>query len=72
MKVQREQRPCRHCEARPVADALGLCAPCGASKGVRELYEKERGELWEHHLRTLARRARRRLPLGGLSLVETL
>jgi len=72
MKVRSEERPCRHCEARPALDARGLCTDCGGAKGIRKLYRMERGKEWERHLRALARRARRGLPLGGLSLAETL
>jgi hypothetical protein len=57
--------PCLHCERRPKAHYLGLCAPCAASRGVRLLYQKRRGwtPAWEAHLRRLTERARLRLPL---------
>ena len=60
-----EQEPCKHCERRPRATPLGLCARCDARGCVRLLYERTR---WltperEDRLRILAERARRRLPL---------
>jgi hypothetical protein len=56
---------CLHCERRPAADRLGLCAACAAIKGVRQLYARRQGwsSEWELHLRRLAERARQRLPL---------
>ena len=66
---------CRHCEHNPAESPLGLCRSCHDTKGIRRLYKISRnskGPEWERHLRTLARRARRGLPVGGLSLAETL
>jgi hypothetical protein len=56
---------CAHCERRPASDPLGLCGRCAASPGVRVLYRRRPGwtPAWEAHLRRLAARARRRLPL---------
>lgn len=56
---------CLHCERRPAAGGLGLCAHCKAVRGIRRLYVRRRGwtPQWEEHLRRLAERARRRLPL---------
>jgi hypothetical protein len=60
-----EQEVCKHCEARPRLTPLGLCGRCDGLDGVRLLYEKTRGLAPEREdrLRTLAERARRRLPL---------
>ena len=57
--------PCLHCERRPAASARGLCAACNAVRGIRVLYLRRRGwtPRWEAHLRRLAERARKRLPL---------
>jgi hypothetical protein len=57
--------PCKHCEARPRATPLGLCAECDGQVCVRLLYEKTRrlAPEREDRLRILAERARRRLPL---------
>jgi hypothetical protein len=66
---------CCHCERNPAESPLGLCGTCHQSKGIRRLYRprpKVRGPDWERHLRVLARRARRRLPVGGISLAATL
>jgi hypothetical protein len=71
----RRESVCRHCERRPAETPLGLCRPCDDTKGIRDLYRPRRtdkGPEWERHLRALARRARRRRPLGGISLAETL
>ncbi len=57
---------CLHCERRPAAGALGLCAACHARSCVRVLYEvRRRGWTpeWEAHLRRLTERAKRKLPL---------
>ena len=56
---------CLHCERRPRATPLGLCAACDAVPNVRVLYARRRGwtPRWEAHLRRLAARARLRLPL---------
>jgi hypothetical protein len=56
---------CLHCERRPRAERLGLCTRCAAVPGIRVLYERRRGwtPAWDAHLRRLAARARRRLPL---------
>ncbi len=57
---------CRHCERRPVAgNALGLCERCHGMRAIRRLYRPRAGcpPWWEEHLRRLAERARRRLPL---------
>jgi hypothetical protein len=56
---------CLHCERRPPATGLGLCAACNAVKGVPRLYVHRRGwtPAWEEHLRRLTERARLRLPL---------
>lgn len=58
-------QPCVHCEARPAADGLGLCADCRRCRGTRRLYRRRRGWTpeWEAHLRRLTRRAQLRLPL---------
>ncbi len=66
---------CRHCERRPATSLLGLCQVCQETRGIRRLYRSRRQDysrLWERHLEVLARRARRQLPLGGLSLASTL
>lgn len=66
---------CRHCERGPRESELGLCSRCQEAPRIRLLYRKRRtpyGVEWERHLRALARRARRQLPLGGISLTETL
>jgi hypothetical protein len=66
---------CRHCEQAPAESDLGLCRRCHETEGVRRLYRARRcnqGPEWERHLRVLARRARRGLPLGGIGLAETL
>jgi hypothetical protein len=57
--------PCVHCEARPAANGLGLCADCNGHFGTRMLYLRRRGWTpeWEAHLRRLTRRAQLRLPL---------
>jgi hypothetical protein len=59
------ESPCVHCEARPAADGLGLCADCNGRRETRVLYLRRRGWTpeWEAHLRRLTRRARLRLPL---------
>jgi hypothetical protein len=56
---------CLHCEKAAAANGLGLCPACNAMPGVRVLYLRRRGwtPRWELHLRRLARRARRGLPL---------
>jgi hypothetical protein len=57
---------CRHCERRAAADnGLGLCESCHRVRGIRRLYRPrdDRPPWWEEHLRRLAERARRRLPL---------
>ena len=56
---------CRHCERRAAGKALGLCELCHRVRGIRRLY-RPRDDCppwWEEHLRRLAARARRRLPL---------
>jgi hypothetical protein len=60
-----EPTPCLHCERRPRAGGLGLCARCKSVSGIRQLYVHRRGwaPWWEEHLRRLAERAKRRLPL---------
>jgi hypothetical protein len=60
-----EPTHCLHCERRPACGGLGLCARCQAVRGIRQLYVRRRGwtPQWEEHLRRLAGRARRRLPL---------
>ncbi len=66
---------CRHCERGLAVSSLGLCQKCQETKGIRRLYQvrrHSRGEEWERHLRVLARRARKGLPVGGISLSETL
>jgi hypothetical protein len=57
--------PCVHCEERPAANGLGLCADCNACRGTRQLYLRRCGWTpeWEAHLRRLTRRAQLRLPL---------
>jgi hypothetical protein len=56
---------CLHCEKAEAAGGLGLCPACHAVPGIRVLYVRRRGwtPQWELHLRRLADRARRRLPL---------
>jgi hypothetical protein len=57
---------CSHCERRPASDnRLGLCDRCHRVRGIRRLYRPRGDEppWWEEHLRRLAERARRRLPL---------
>ena len=57
---------CQHCERAPVgANALGLCDKCDGVRGIRRLYRPRDHcpPWWEAHLRRLADRARRRLPL---------
>jgi hypothetical protein len=57
---------CRHCERRPAGDnKLGLCERCHRVRGIRRLYRPRDAypPWWEEHLRRLAARARRRLPL---------
>jgi hypothetical protein len=66
---------CRHCERAPAETPQGLCRPCHDRRGVRRLYRgrsADKGPLWDRHIRALARLARRRRPLGGISLAETL
>ena len=60
-----EPNLCLHCERRPRASALGLCAECRAVRGIRRLYVRRRGwsESWEAHLLRLTERAQQRLPL---------
>ncbi len=67
-------RLCRHCERMMAESPLGLCQSCHGTRGIRHLYEvrKNRGPAWERHLRVLARRARKRQPVAGISLAETL
>ncbi len=62
---------CLHCEAAPATTALGLCARCGAQKGVRVLYIRRRGWTpeFEAHLMRLRRRAEQKLPLFDGPLV---
>jgi hypothetical protein len=56
---------CLHCERRPGVAGLGLCPACHASDYIRILYVRRRGwtPAWEAHLRRLADRAKRGLPL---------
>lgn len=57
---------CLHCERRPGADALGLCAVCVARPCIRVLYTVRRHgwtPAWEAHLRRLTERASKKLPL---------
>ena len=57
---------CLHCERRPAAGRLGLCAACEARCCVRVLYAvRRRGWTpeWETHLRRLTERAKKKLPL---------
>ena len=59
---------CLHCERRPAAAPLGLCAACRARGCTRMLYEvRRRGWTpeWEAHLRRLTERAKKKLPLFG-------
>ena len=59
---------CLHCERRPPAGALGLCAVCHGRPCIRVLYAVRRHgwtPAWEAHLRRLAERAKRGLPLFG-------
>jgi hypothetical protein len=59
--------PCLHCECAPAVNALGLCQDCNAAPRIRVLYLRRRGwtPRWEIHLRRLARRASKGLPLFG-------
>lgn len=57
---------CQHCERQPAGtNALGLCEACYRVRGIRRLYvpRDDCPPWWEAHLRRLAERARRRLPL---------
>lgn len=57
---------CQHCEgAAAGGNELGLCGTCYRVCGLRRLYEARDDwpPWWEEHLRRLAARARRRLPL---------
>jgi hypothetical protein len=57
---------CQHCERASVGgNDLGLCDTCFRVSGIRLLYEPRDDwpPGWEEHLRRLAERARRRLPL---------
>jgi hypothetical protein len=57
---------CLYCERRPPADLLGLCEVCNAKPCVLALYTTRRKGWtpeWESHLRRLAERAKKRLPL---------
>jgi hypothetical protein len=60
-----EPTPCLHCERRPRARGLALCAACRAVPGIRRLYLRRRDQPpgWEEHLMRLAERAKRRQPL---------
>jgi hypothetical protein len=57
--------PCQHCERQPAVTVLGLCAVCDRTRNIRLLYLPHVGSTpqWEAHLRRLAERARRGLPL---------
>jgi hypothetical protein len=58
--------PCQHCgRAAAGSNALGLCDACFRVRGLRRLYEPHDDwpPWWEEHLRRLADRARRQLPL---------
>lgn len=56
---------CLHCEQKRSCNGLGLCSACNEIKGIRRLYLRRRGwtPQWEAHLRLLAERARKHLPL---------
>jgi hypothetical protein len=57
---------CQHCEcAAAGANDLGLCDACFRVRGIRRLYEPRDDwpPWWDAHLRRLAERARRQLPL---------
>ena len=57
---------CLHCERRPSAGLLGLCAVCHARPCIRVLYAVRRRDWtpeWEAHLRRMAERAKKKLPL---------
>jgi hypothetical protein len=57
---------CLHCEGAPSVNGLGLCRSCNAVGGIRVLYAVRRRDWtpeWERHLRRLAWRAQRGLPL---------
>jgi hypothetical protein len=57
---------CLYCERRPPADLLGLCEICRAKPCVLVLYTTRRKGWtaeWESHLRRLAERAKKKLPL---------
>ena len=57
---------CLHCERRPSAGRLGLCAVCHARPCIRVLYAVRRRDWtpeWEARLRRLAERAKKKLPL---------
>jgi len=58
--------PCQHCERAAAGDNdLGLCDDCYRVRGIRRLYaaRDDWPPWWEEHLRRLADRARRQLPL---------
>jgi hypothetical protein len=65
MDLPAEMTWCQHCERRPRAHRLGLCARCAAVRSIRVLYQRRRGwtPAWDAHLRRLAERARQGLPL---------
>jgi len=56
---------CLHCGKTPPASALGVCAVCWSSRGVRQLFGRRRGWSvpWELHLRGMANRAGSQTPL---------
>jgi hypothetical protein len=57
---------CLHCERRPSAGPLSLCAVCHARSGIRVLYAVRRHgwtPKWEAHLLRLTDRAKKKLPL---------
>ena len=59
---------CLHCERRPSAGRLGLCAACHARSCIRVLYLVRRRSwtpAWEAHLRRLTERAKKKEPLFG-------
>jgi hypothetical protein len=70
MSTNPDRPTCLHCERRPQATGLGLCADCYAVRTIRLLYIRRRGWTpeWEAHLRRLTERARQQLPLFGPGL----
>jgi hypothetical protein len=65
---------CLYCERRSAVDPVGLCEVCRAKPCLLVLYTKRRSGWtpeWEEHLRRLAERAKRKLPLFQKEESET-